>query len=158
MGCRDMEDGTCCVTGHRIIPNEKLEYVRSELRREIEEAIGDGYKCFISGFAAGVDILFAQCVVEASERYSGIFLEAAIPYSGRLNQLRTTERTLLCKCSSIKTICDEYRRDCFMLRNHYMVQRSSRVIAVFDGRNSGGTAQTIRAAHANSVDARIIQI
>lgn len=33
-----------------------------------------------------------------------------------------------------------------MIRNHYMVDHSQRVIAVYDGRSGGGTAATIRYA------------
>ena len=49
-----METKTCCVTGHRDIPKEYLDYVEQELRREVQAAIEDGYTRFISGFAEGL--------------------------------------------------------------------------------------------------------
>ena len=54
------ETKTCCVTGHRDIPVEKQGFVEEALRREVAAAIEDGYTRFISGFAAGVDLMFAS--------------------------------------------------------------------------------------------------
>ena len=34
-----MAEKTCCVTGHRDIPEDRIAYVEQELRREVEEAI-----------------------------------------------------------------------------------------------------------------------
>ena len=59
-----METKTCCVTGHRDIPKEYLDYVEQELRREVQAAIEDGYTRFISGFAEGADLMFAAIVAE----------------------------------------------------------------------------------------------
>ena len=38
-----MAEKTCCVTGHRDIPEARIAYVEQELRREVEEAIAEGY-------------------------------------------------------------------------------------------------------------------
>ena len=38
-----METKTCCVTGHRDIPKERLDFVEQELRREVQAAIEDGF-------------------------------------------------------------------------------------------------------------------
>lgn len=78
------EEKCCCVTGHRDIQPEKLEYVEKELRREVREAIREGYTRFYSGFAQGVDLLFAQIVAEEKILHPKVSLEAAIPYAGRL--------------------------------------------------------------------------
>ncbi len=83
-----MNTDTCCVTGHRHIPSHAIAYVTAELRREIQRAIDDGYTHFVSGFADGVDLLFASIVVEMKHEYP-ITLEAAIPHR---NRLKTTDR------------------------------------------------------------------
>ena len=59
---------TCCVTGHRDILAEQMDRIQELLRREILAAIGDGYTHFISGFAAGTDMCFAEIVAELKER------------------------------------------------------------------------------------------
>ncbi len=52
----DMDkEHTCCVTGHRDIPEGKKDFVRSWLAKLIQAAIDGGCTHFISGFAAGVD-------------------------------------------------------------------------------------------------------
>ena len=40
---------TCCVTGHRDIPADKIQYVQMQLRQELLQAIQSGYTHFISG-------------------------------------------------------------------------------------------------------------
>ena len=48
------KEHTCCVTGHRNIPADKIQYVQMQLRQELLQAIQSGYTHFISGFAAGM--------------------------------------------------------------------------------------------------------
>ena len=87
-----MAEKTCCVTGHRDIPEARIAYMEQELRREVEEAIAEGYTRFISGFAEGVDLMFAAIVAEQMEHRPELFLEAAIPYAGRLKTKNQQER------------------------------------------------------------------
>ena len=72
---------TCCVTGHRDLPAGAKTKIQSELRREVLVAIEDGYTHFISGFASGADLMFAEIVVELNDCYP-ITLEAAYTLSG----------------------------------------------------------------------------
>ena len=72
-----MAEKTCCVTGHRDIPEARIAYVEQELRREVEEAIAEGYTRFISGFAEGVDLMFAAIVAEQMEHRPELFLQHA---------------------------------------------------------------------------------
>ena len=65
-----MQEKTCCVTGHRDIPQDKRTYVETELKKEVLAAIADGYTHFISGFAEGVDLTFAALVAEQKETNS----------------------------------------------------------------------------------------
>ena len=68
-----MDKKTCCVTGHRNIPAERIAYVEQELRREVQAAIEDGYTRFISGFAEGADLMFAAIVAEQKEHNPDLF-------------------------------------------------------------------------------------
>lgn len=155
-----MIDRTCCFTGHRDIPVDKVEYIKKELHREIGEAVAEGYEHFISGFADGVDILAAQAVLELQEEFPKLTLEAAIPYRNRLTKLmqRSDTKELLAGCFGIGVWSEEYQPNCFMVRNRKMLSLSSRVIAVYDGREKGGTAQTMRFAHAQEKTVREIRI
>lgn len=102
----EAETKTCCVTGHRDIPAEKMDFVKEALQREVAAAIEDGYTRFISGFAAGVDLVFAAVIAEAKKKNNGLFLEAAIPYAGRLKTKDKEFHKLLAACDGIKVIAE----------------------------------------------------
>lgn len=144
-----MEGKTCCVTGHRSIPSDQTDAVRQGLEQAIRQAIADGYTAFISGFADGVDLMFAEIVNQVMQENPGIKLIAAIPYRKRLETLQKRERTkaLIEQCAEIHVAAEEYLPSVYVKRNRYMVERSDRVIAAYDGRDSGGTVGTIRLAH-----------
>ena len=153
-----MTEKTCCITGHRDIPNNKWAYVEKELEREVAAAITDGYTCFISGFAEGVDLTFAAIVAEQKKNNPTLFLEAAIPYRNRLYTKDEIFQCLIKVCNGVRVECDKYEPNCFFARNRYMVSMSSRVIAVYDGRDCGGTVFTMRDAHIQEKEVRVIKI
>lgn len=63
-----MEGKTCCVTGHRDLPQKEINHVKTALRREIDSAVADGFTRFMSGFADGVDQYFAEIVLEKKDK------------------------------------------------------------------------------------------
>lgn len=148
---------TCCVTGHRDIPADKIQYIQMQLRQELLQAIQSGYTHFISGFASGVDLIFAGIVADLKSEYP-ITLEAAIPYPGRMNTPDKTFQNLLKACDVVKVHTEQYSKSCYMVRNRYMVDCSALVIAVHDGRKSGGTVATIRYANRKGCDLREIRL
>ena len=151
------KEHTCCVTVHRDIPADKIQYVQMKLRQELLQAIQSGYTHFISGFAAGVDMIFAGIVADLKREYP-ITLEAAIPYQGRMKSPDKTFQCLLKECDIVKVHTEQYSKSCYMVRNRYMVDCSALVIAVHDGRKSGGTTATIRYAHRMKRDIREIKL
>ena len=144
-----MEEKTCCVTGHRDIPDEQIDAVKYALRREIVKAVSDGYTGFMTGFANGADQYFAEIVVILQKDFPELRLIAVLPYRKRMDSLCQKEHTnaLLDACAEVIVIQDEYRPNVYAKRNRYMVEHSDRVIAVYDGREKGGTVKTIRFAH-----------
>lgn len=150
----------CCVTGHRDLPQKEINRVKAALRREIEKAVTDGFTCFMSGFAEGVDQYFAEIVLEMRKANPALELVAAIPYQKRLDSLREKKRTdeMLDACADIVVIQEEYQPSVYARRNRYMVERSDRVIAVYDGREKGGTAGTIRYTHILEKELREIPV
>lgn len=153
-----MNEKTCCVTGHRDISEKRIDYVKQALRHEILSAIEDGYTRFISGFAEGVDLMFASIVAEEKKQHPELFLEAAIPYAGRLKTKDQRFHELLRACDGVKVECEKYAPSCFMQRNRYMVHQSQRVIAVYDGRDHGGTLFTMRCAHTLGKEVKLIRV
>lgn len=153
-----MNEKACCVTGHRNISADCIPYVEQALRGEILSAIEDGYIRFISGFAEGVDLMFASIVAEEKTHNPELLLEAAIPHAGRLKTRNQQFHELLRACNGVKVECKKYVPSCFMQRGRYMLHQSQRVIAVYDGRDHGGTLFTMRYAHILNKQVRLIRI
>ena len=131
-----------CFTGHR---PEKLtrseETIRKDLEIQICQAVADGLNVFITGMARGVDIWAAQIVLML--RYEGydVKLMCACPYDGFecgwSQEWQKQSREILTVADFVKYVCGGYSRSCFQIRNEWMVNHSARVIAVFNGENSG---------------------
>ena len=155
-----MKEKTCCVTGHRDIAADETAHVKDALRREIEKAVNDGFTVFLSGFADGVDQYFAEIVLELQTKHQALKLIAVLQYRKRIDSLCQKEHTnaLLDACAEVVVIREEYRPNVYSQRNRYMVEHSDRVIAVYDGREKGGTVKTIRFAHQFRKELREIPI
>ena len=153
-----MQKKTCCVTGHRDLPQKEINRIKAALRKAIEKAVADGFTRFMSGFAEGVDQYFAEIVLEMRKSNPALELVAVIPYQKRLDNLRQKKWTydMLEACTDVVVIREEYQPSVYSHRNRYMVEHSDRVIAVYDGREKGGTAGTIRFTHTMKKELREI--
>ena len=100
----------------------------------------------------------SSIISDKKNQYPDIRLEAAIPYRGRLKTKNSDFQTLLKYCDQITVACEEYIPSCYMRRNRYMVDESQLVIAVYDGRDKGGTWATIRYAYKLQRELQIIPI
>lgn len=137
----------CCFTGHR---PEKLtqteEEVKTWLTDKVREAIRNGYTTFFSGMARGVDLWAAECVLSVKEADSRVRLICASPYNGFDSRWSKRWRNLytdiLNEADETVFVSPQYSPRCFQKRNEWMVDHSSRVIAIFNG-TSGGTKNTV---------------
>jgi len=148
----------CCVTGHRNIPLNQVDYVNEELRKQIINAIKDGYTHFISGMANGTDLYFAEIVAEYKAQNPNITLEAAIPHRKRLSVKNPKFQNIIKSCDLIHVESEKYNKSSYLNRNKYMVDNSARIIAVYDGRNTGGTKFTLRYANKKNKEVYIIAL
>ena len=146
----------CCFTGHR---PEKLIRSEAEIKKDLEaailQAINDGFVTFITGMARGVDIWAAEMVLQLRKQNPNLLLITASPYEGF--ESRWTEdwkvryNTVMEQADLIRYVCKGYSKACFQIRNEWMVDRSARVIAVYNG-EPGGTRNTIEYAEKNKVE------
>lgn len=139
-----------CFTGHRpekIIRNE--QDIINDLTKEILQAINEGFSVFISGMARGVDIWAAEIVLHLRSSGKNIRLICACPYDGFETDWsafwKKRYTVVLKNADIVRYISDKYSKGCFKIRNKWMVDRSAKVIAVFNG-EKGGTANTIKYA------------
>lgn len=89
-----MKGKTCCVTGHRDLPQNEINKIKAALEHEIDAAVTDGFTCFMSGFADGVDQYFAELVLERKQTNPALELIAVIPYRKRLDSLNKKTRNV----------------------------------------------------------------
>lgn len=161
---------TCCFTGHR---PDKLPWgsqdkdprctaLKAQIVQAVERAYAGGFRHFICGMARGCDLYFCQAVLDLRDIHPDVTVEGAIPcetqtssWPGRERQLRDT---LLDRCNFETMVQHQYTRGCMMRRNRYMVDHSSRLIAVYNGLPKGGTASTLLYAMRQGLSTDIIPL
>lgn len=154
---------SCCFTGHRPMKlpwgmresDERCLRLREWISEQIETLCVMGYKRFICGMALGCDTFFAEEVLALKKKYPDIILEAAIPCAGQSDKWNRAQKAkykeLIEQCDEVNVFQQAYTHDCMMNRNIYMVDKSSAMIACFDGR-PGGTMSTIAYAQRQGLD------
>ena len=160
---------TCCFTGHR---PDKLPWgtderdprclaLKRSILREIESLHRRGYTHFISGMARGADLYFAEAVLELKELYPDITLEGAVPCLSQPSRWPEEEqarwRRVLDACDVETVVQQNYDRFCMQRRDRYMVDRSSAILAVFDG-TPGGTMYTLNYAMKEQLDILLLDL
>lgn len=145
---------TCCFTGPRPKnypwgrDKECEAKIEEKLKIAVQEAVERGYRHFISGMSAGIDLLAAKIVLQlrGDMPKMEITLEAAIPFlfqSKRWKEETKREyEIILSQCDKVHYIADAFSLEAYKKRDKYMVDKSSLLIAV-EGKPNGGTARTI---------------
>ncbi len=156
-----IKEQSCCFTGHRANKLHRREAkIKEDLKREIITSFESGCTTFITGMAYGVDIWAGELVLDLRKKNRHIKLVAAVPYHGFEERWDSTwqsrYRKLLKKADEVHYICDGYASFAYQKRNEWMVDHSSRVIAVFNG-EAGGTRNTINYAQKKSVPVILIE-
>lgn len=141
-----MKDYTCCFTGHRTLPKDKLSDISACLEHIIIKYINEGYLYFGTGGALGFDTLAAETILKLKDKYPFIKLILVLPC---LSQTKGWNETDIKRYNYIKTQADkivytskEYTNDCMFKRNRYLVNHSSLCICYLY-KNKGGTAYTV---------------
>lgn len=164
------KERTCCFTGHR---PDKLPWGENEsdprcvrLKERIAQAVEDAYvagcRHFICGMARGCDLYFAEAVLALREEEPDLTLECARPCETQADSWPAAEKaryeSILDRCNFETLVQHSYDRFCMMRRNRYMVDRSSRIIAVYNGAPKGGTAQTLAYALKQKLNTSVIDL
>lgn len=160
---------TCCFTGHR---PEKLPWrdneqeprcleLKTRLAQAVEDAYEAGMRHFMCGMALGADFYFCDAVLSLRQRRPGVTLEACIPCEEQAARWRERDRQryfeLVRRCDQETLVQRHYDRGCMLRRNRYMVQRSSKLIAVYNGM-LGGTMYTIQYAMKRNLEVVILDV
>ena len=150
-----------CFTGYRPMKcpwgfNEedtRCILMKKELKSIIEQCIDKGYNTFISGMALGFDIICAEIVLELKKKHKNIKLIGALPCENQDSKWNDIQKKrykkILKKLDDIHCLYKFYIDGCMQERNKFMVDNSSLVIALYNGK-SGGTKQTVNYAIKNN--------
>ena len=152
---------TCIFTGHRPERLELLEdQVKKWLKEQITRAADEGYTDFITGMQRGVDLWAAEAVLKLINHDRQIRLIAACAFRGMEENwdLDWQERYfhVLTHSEWVYYISDHPGRKAYFARNYWMVDRASRLIAVYTGA-PGGTKETIEYARKKGRDIVLIE-
>lgn len=149
-----MYENTCCFTGHRHLPADKIEKIIVNLDKEIENLITSGVTDFISGGATGFDQIAASLIVAKKEMGKNIRLIFALPCKNQdalwNEKQKVLYNGLLSEADEIIYVSESYDPFCMKRRNKYMVEHSAYCICALLHEKSG-TAQTVRLARKNGL-------
>ena len=122
---------------------------RKSLNRIISRLSELGYCEFISGVAMGFDTWVAEEVLSLKKGKPDVRLECAVPFPEQADKWRSQDKIrrecILDAADSVVTVCEEYTKSAFFLRNRYMVDIADVIVCCFDGK-TGGTAYTVEYA------------
>jgi uncharacterized phage-like protein YoqJ len=143
---------TACFTGHRNVPQGKIEDIKAQLEVAIRQLIGKGYKTFLSGGAVGFDTLAAETVIRLRSEFPHIQLVVVQPCKNQDTKWNETDKArynaLLSQADSVVCLSDSYYDGCMKVRNKYLADNSSACVAYLL-RERSGTAQTVRMCREN---------
>lgn len=158
---------TVCFSGHRQekLPDNgdpwslKMKTILSMLYFAVHQSIEEGYDTFIVGGARGIDLIAAECVYQFIHQGKNIRLVVALPYPGFGSGYKGSDLYMrgnaIAEADQVITVCDKCSRNSYSKRNQFMVDHSSRLIAVVSDMQSG-TGQTIRYAEKAGLDLKLI--
>lgn len=145
-----------CFSGHRSVPSDKRRELKRRLKSEIAKAYADGYRCFYCGMAMGFDLLAAEAALSLQSELKDLQVIAVVPFRGQSErwsqEAQAKYDAILRIVDDVAVLSEGYYSGCLLRRNDYMVSRSSRLIAYFDGNPKGGTFYTVREAKRQGLD------
>lgn len=148
----------CAFTGHRpkSFPWKYDEsapgcvLLKKVLATQIEALVDRGVTDFLSGMALGVDLWCAEIVLALREENPRVQLHCILPCEGQEDKWLPSEkeryRSILKQADYVVYVNREYRRGCMLERNHYLVDHSSFLLAVYNGTRRSGTGATVNYA------------
>lgn len=136
---------TAAFTGHRTYKGCADE----ALRRTVGELYAGGIRTFLSGMAVGFDLSAAEAVLELRDRRPDVRLVAVVPFRGQECRFSAEDRVryhrVLALADETVELASVFHRGCYAVRNDFLVDHASILVAWYDG-SPGGTNYTVRRA------------
>ena len=157
----NITDKICCCIGH--LPKgfiwgyynncnqQHQEYLRL-LEYIINQDISkNGFNYFICSCSIGADMDFAETVIKLRNKYPHIRLEIASLCPNQDLKLRKEDKqryqNILKNADIVNILSPTYTLFCMNKRNRYMINKSEKVLAIWNGSKKDGTYNKIRYAY-----------
>lgn len=154
-----LREQTCCFTGHRVIPAEESERIRSALAEAISLLVGKGVTCFRNGGARGFDSAAALAVLDFKKQFPELSLVMDLPCRSQSHGWSARDKAvynfILSSADEVHYLAPYYYNGCMQMRNRHMVDRSAYLIA-YQNSAQGGSAYTVQYAQEQGL--RILHI
>lgn len=148
-----LKNVSCAVTGHRIVGED---FDGAALEVKLKKIASLGYEIFLVGMAIGFDLECFAALKRLREKGENIKICAVIPCSDQSVRFDEQEKKAYNDfiASADYTVKEDkpYYKNCMLVRNDFLVDNSSLLLAYYDGRKTGGTAYTISRAVKRGVD------
>ena len=139
------KENTCALTGHRILPKDFNE---DSLEKVLISVIERGYNVFLDGMALGFDALCFKVLKRLKDRYD-IKIVACVPCDSQSKFFNKRQKAeydgMIAEADEVIMVSEKYFDGCMTVRNYFMVDNSSLLIA-YKNYNGGGTYQTVKYA------------
>ncbi|MEG2366043.1 MAG: SLOG family protein [Alistipes sp.] len=136
---------TVAFTGHRTYDGR----ANAALLEVLQQLYTEGFRTFMSGMAVGFDLAAAEAVEVLRAAHTDVQLLCAVPFVGQERHFSPADqvryRALLARADEVIYVCESYCPECYALRNNWLVDRASVVVAWYVG-SAGGTRQTVQRA------------
>ena len=139
---------TAAFTGHRSYRTQPAD----ELDRTVERLAREGCTDFLCGMAVGFDMAAAESVMRMRTLLTDcrIRLTAVVPFAGQAAKFTASQRErygrILAAADGVVCLSERYTAECYRVRNDFLVDNASSVVAWYDGSPEGGTHYTVMRA------------
>lgn len=129
--------------------------IQARLLGTIHKLAEQGYKTFLSGMAAGFDLMAASAVLLARNNYPEIELICVVPFPEQSNKFapfwKVEYNNILMQAQQSITLSGSYHSGVFHRRNDYLINNSSVLVCYYDGQ-PGGTHYTVNLAQRRGLE------
>lgn len=136
---------TAAFTGHRTYAGDAAD----ALQAVVDVLYARGIRTFMSGMAVGFDLAAAEAVLVRRALRPDIRLVAVVPFEGQQKRFSESDREryrrILGMADETVVLASVYHPGCYAVRNDYLVDNASVLVAWYDG-TAGGTHHTVRRA------------
>lgn len=119
------------------------------LREQIGLLYNRGVRRFLTGACIGVDMWAGEIVLGLMKQYPDMELYCIVPFEEQALRWSEAQReryyNLLAECTQVVQLSVRYYKDCYRVRNQYLVENAKYLLAVYDKEKKmrGGTGQTV---------------